>query len=90
MDYIIWKAPWILLLAYEEKYGEKPRNIVIHRDGQLYVGSTQKMRLPITAGYADKICKNLGYVPEGKVYHMAISYKGLWKILIDRNMQKKT
>ena len=25
---------------------------------QLHVGSTQKMRLPITTGYADKICKN--------------------------------
>lgn len=23
---------------------------------QLHVGSTQKMRLPITTGYADKIC----------------------------------
>ncbi len=151
-----------VLLAYEEKYGEKPRNIVIHRDGfsneddvwyqnffaaegieysiieirknisskivysedgtimnppigycvyntvkaylvttgiknrkgspnplliekkcgnakmndlltqilyltQLHVGSTQKMRLPITTGYADKICKNREYVPEGKV-----------------------
>lgn len=151
-----------VLLAYEEKYGEKPKNIVIHRDGfsnendewyrnffaaigieytivevrknidrklvfqldgeimnppigycvynqekgylvttdtknkkgspcplliekkcgnvkmaeiltqilylsQLHVGSTQKMRLPITTGYADKICKNREYVPEGKV-----------------------
>ena len=25
----------------------------------------------------------------GKVYQMAISYNGLWKNLIDRNMQKK-
>ena len=34
---------------------------------QLHVGSTQKPRLPITTGYADKICKNLEYVPTGKV-----------------------
>lgn len=34
---------------------------------QLHVGSTQKMRLPVTTGYADKICKNLDYVPTGQV-----------------------
>lgn len=34
---------------------------------QLHVGSTQKMRLPITTGYADKICKSREFVPEGKV-----------------------
>lgn len=34
---------------------------------QLHVGPTQKMRLPITTGYADKICKNREFVPEGKV-----------------------
>lgn len=34
---------------------------------QLHVGSTQKMRLPVTTGYADKICKNLEYVPSGQV-----------------------
>ena len=34
---------------------------------QLHMGSTQKMRLPITTGYADKICKNREYVPEGKM-----------------------
>ena len=34
---------------------------------QLHVGSTQKMRLPITIGYADKICKSKGFVPEGKM-----------------------
>lgn len=34
---------------------------------QLHVGSTQKMRLPITTGYADKICKNKDFVPEGKM-----------------------
>lgn len=34
---------------------------------QLHVGSTQKTRLPVTTGYADKICKNLEYVPAGQV-----------------------
>ncbi|SDB53878.1 Piwi domain-containing protein [Butyrivibrio sp. INlla16] len=34
---------------------------------QLHVGSTQKPRLPVTTGYADKICKNLEYVPAGQV-----------------------
>lgn len=33
---------------------------------QLHVGSIQKTRLPITTGYADKICKNLDYVPTGQ------------------------
>lgn len=34
---------------------------------QLHVGSIHKLRLPITTGYADKICKNRDYVPEGKM-----------------------
>lgn len=34
---------------------------------QLHVGSTHKLRLPITTGYADKICKNKDFVPEGKM-----------------------
>lgn len=34
---------------------------------QLHIGSTHKMRLPITTGYADKICKNRDFVPEGKM-----------------------
>lgn len=34
---------------------------------QIHVGSTQKIRLPITTGYADKICKNLDFIPEGKM-----------------------
>lgn len=36
---------------------------------QLHVGSTKKMRLPITTGYADKICKNKDFVPEGEMDH---------------------
>lgn len=34
---------------------------------QLHVGSIQKLRLPITTGYADKICKNKDYIPDGKM-----------------------
>ena len=34
---------------------------------QLHVGSTNKTRLPITTGYADKICKNRQFIPEGKI-----------------------
>lgn len=34
---------------------------------QLHVGATQNMKLPITTGYADKICKNREFVPEGKM-----------------------
>ena len=34
---------------------------------QLHVGSTHKMRLPITTGYADKICKKRDFVPDGKM-----------------------
>lgn len=34
---------------------------------QLHIGSTKSMRLPITTGYADKICKARDYVPEGKI-----------------------
>lgn len=34
---------------------------------QLHVGSTHQMRLPITTGYADKICKSRDSVPEGRM-----------------------
>ncbi len=34
---------------------------------QLHVGSTNKLRLPITTSYADKICKNYEYVPSGQM-----------------------
>lgn len=34
---------------------------------QLHVGSTNKLRLPITTAYADKICKNYEYVPSGQM-----------------------
>ena len=32
----------------------------------MHFGATKKSRLPVTTYYADKICKNIDYVPEGK------------------------
>lgn len=57
-------------LLIEKKCGNVPMTIVLKQVlylSQLHVGSTQKMRLPITTGYADKICKNREFVPEGKM-----------------------
>lgn len=57
-------------ILIEKKCGNMSMTHVIKQIlylAQLHVGSTQKMRLPITTGYADKICKNREFVPEGKV-----------------------
>ena len=57
-------------LLFEKKCGDVPMTIILKQVlylSQLHVGSTQKMRLPITTGYADKICKNREFVPEGKM-----------------------
>ena len=32
----------------------------------MHFGATKKSRLPVTTFYADKICKNIDFVPEGK------------------------
>jgi len=32
----------------------------------MHIGSTKKLKLPITTGYADKICKNIELIPGGK------------------------
>lgn len=32
----------------------------------MHFGATKKSRLPVTTYYADKICKNIDYIPEGK------------------------
>lgn len=32
---------------------------------QIHVGSTKSLRLPITTGYADKICKAIEFIPQG-------------------------
>lgn len=34
---------------------------------QLHIGSTHKTRLPITTEYADKMCKNREFIPDGTV-----------------------
>lgn len=57
-------------LLIEKKVGETKMVDILKQIlylSQLHVGSTQKMRLPITTGYADKICKHREFVPEGKV-----------------------
>lgn len=57
-------------LLIEKKYGDMEMSDIITQVfylSQLHVGSIQKMRLPITTGYADKICKNREYVPEGEM-----------------------
>ena len=33
----------------------------------MHFGTTKKIRLPVTTFYADRICKNIDYVPEGKI-----------------------
>ena len=57
-------------LLVEKKCGEVKMSDILTQIlylTQLHVGSIQKTRLPITTGYADKICKNRDFVPEGKV-----------------------
>ena len=57
-------------LLIEKKCGNISMAVILTQIlylSQLHVGSTQKMRLPITTGYADKICKNREFVPEGKM-----------------------
>lgn len=57
-------------ILLEKKHGDLPMKDIIKQVlylSELHVGSTQKMRLPITTGYADKICKNREFVPEGKM-----------------------
>ena len=57
-------------ILIERKCGEIPMKHILTQVlylSQLHVGSTHKLRLPITTGYADKICKNREFVPEGKM-----------------------
>lgn len=57
-------------ILVEKKYGTLSMPQILRQIlylTQLHVGSTQKTRLPITTGYADKICKNREFVPEGKI-----------------------
>lgn len=50
---------------------------------QLHVGSTHKMRLPITTGYADKICENRDFMPEGRMDDRLffLYTDGGWKVI---------
>lgn len=39
----------------------------IYALSQIHIGSTKSMGLPITTGYADKICKAIEFIPQGKL-----------------------
>ena len=57
-------------LIIEKKCGDLSLDDIVKQVfylSQMHVGSTQNMRLPITTGYADKICKSKDFVPEGKM-----------------------
>ena len=57
-------------ILIEKKFGDTSMANILRQVmylSQLHVGSTNKTRLPITTGYADKICKNRQFIPEGKI-----------------------
>ena len=57
-------------ILVEKKCGDLKMSCILTQIlylSQLHVGSTHKMKLPITTGYADKICKNRDFVPEGRM-----------------------
>lgn len=57
-------------ILIEKKCGDLKMSCILTQIlylSQLHVGSTHKMKLPITTGYADKICKNRDFVPEGRM-----------------------
>lgn len=57
-------------LKIQKTYGELDIDTIITQIyylSQIHVGSPKSMRLPITTGYADKICKFIEFVPQGKV-----------------------
>lgn len=57
-------------LKIQKTYGELDMKIIltqIYYLSQIHVGSPKSMRLPITTGYADKICKFIEFIPQGKV-----------------------
>lgn len=56
-------------LHIKKQVGNIPMEIIIQQILALscmHFGATKKSRLPVTTYYADKICKNIDYVPEGK------------------------
>ncbi|WP_300347691.1 Piwi domain-containing protein [Clostridium sp.] len=57
-------------LKIEKSYGDIDMLTVLHQIyalTQIHVGSTKSLRLPITTGYADKICKAIEFIPQGRV-----------------------
>ncbi len=56
-------------LHIKKQVGNLPMDIILQQILALscmHFGATKKSRLPVTTFYADKICKNINYVPEGK------------------------
>lgn len=57
-------------IKVEKTYGDIDMMTIINQIyalTQIHVGSAKSMRLPITTGYADKICKSIEYIPSGRV-----------------------
>lgn len=56
-------------LHIKKQVGDLPMEVIVQQTLALscmHFGATKKSRLPVTTYYADKICKNIDYVPEGK------------------------
>lgn len=56
-------------LHIKKQIGNLPMETIVQQILALscmHFGATKKSRLPVTTFYADKICKNIDYVPEGK------------------------
>lgn len=57
-------------LKIEKTYGDLDMITILNQIyalSQIHVGSTKSMRLPITTGYADKICKVIEFIPSGRL-----------------------
>ncbi|WP_154820936.1 Piwi domain-containing protein [Clostridium saudiense] len=57
-------------IKVEKTYGDIDMLTIINQIyalTQIHVGSAKSLRLPITTGYADKICKAIDYIPSGQV-----------------------
>lgn len=55
-------------LKIEKTYGDIDMLTILNQIyalTQIHVGSTKSLRLPITTGYADKICKAIEFIPKG-------------------------
>lgn len=55
-------------LKIEKTYGNLDMITILNQIyalSQIHIGSTKSMRLPITTGYADKICKAIEFIPQG-------------------------